>query len=183
MLDRGLCPLQQGKARNEPAKALKRVAQGGGRTGHPLTVGVFLPPEMKSASASLVQKRFDERPQGRSFRVRESNPSWLGGANSPSLVEAQRTYAELGAMEFRFSGIVRGAAADEPVDAEWRPIDLSQDSFEPRGQIHSSLARTVDALLVAPQLLAISNKLRILLLRELTPTFQILVSEIFVPPE
>ena len=37
-------------------------------------------------------------------------------------------------MEFRFSGIVREAAADEPVDAEWRPIDLSQDSFEPRGQ-------------------------------------------------
>jgi hypothetical protein len=50
-----------------------------------------------------------------------------------SLIEAQRTYTELGAMEFRFTGLVRMAGASEPIDDGWRPIDLALDDFEPRG--------------------------------------------------
>jgi Cysteine-rich CPCC len=60
-------------------------------------------------------------------------PSWAGGANRPSLIESQRTYRQEGAMEFRFTGMVRGAAADEPVEPGWRPIDPSIDVFEPTG--------------------------------------------------
>jgi hypothetical protein len=60
-------------------------------------------------------------------------PDYGGGANGPSLIEAQRAYAELGAMEYRFTGLVRMATASEPVDDGWRPIDLAVDDFEPRG--------------------------------------------------
>ncbi|MGC7099865.1 CPCC family cysteine-rich protein [Amycolatopsis lurida] len=56
-----------------------------------------------------------------------------GGANSLPLIEAQRAYAELGAMEFRFTGLVRTATATEPVDDGWRPIDLTADNFESGG--------------------------------------------------
>jgi hypothetical protein len=61
-------------------------------------------------------------------------PDWVGGANSPSLIDAQHAYRSLGAMEARFTGRVRPAAADEPIDEGWRPIDPEVDSFEQRGQ-------------------------------------------------
>jgi hypothetical protein len=60
-------------------------------------------------------------------------PDWVGGANKPSLVEGQRNYSEMGAMEFRFIGNVRIAAPDEPIEPGWRPIDPDLDSFETRG--------------------------------------------------
>jgi hypothetical protein len=60
-------------------------------------------------------------------------PDLPGGANSLSLVDAQRANAEMGAMEYRFTGIVRSAAPDEPLDDGWRPIDPAVDDFEPPG--------------------------------------------------
>lgn len=60
-------------------------------------------------------------------------PNWGGGANKPSLIEAQRTHAELGAMEGRFLPHVRSAGASEPMDEGWRPIDMTVDHFEARG--------------------------------------------------
>jgi hypothetical protein len=57
-------------------------------------------------------------------------PDRPGGANSLSLIDAQRAYTELGAMEYRFTGIVRTAAPDEPLDDGWRPVDLAVDDFE-----------------------------------------------------
>ncbi|HET6705482.1 CPCC family cysteine-rich protein [Amycolatopsis sp.] len=60
-------------------------------------------------------------------------PERAGGANSLTLVDAQRAYAEMGAMEYRFTGLVRMAAPDEPLDDGWRPIDLAVDDFEPLG--------------------------------------------------
>ncbi|MCT2585619.1 CPCC family cysteine-rich protein [Actinophytocola gossypii] len=60
-------------------------------------------------------------------------PDWSGGANKPSLIDAQRAYAEHGATEFRFTGLVRRGTAPEPIDAGWRLIDLAVDDFEPRG--------------------------------------------------
>jgi hypothetical protein len=58
-------------------------------------------------------------------------PDWAGGANKPSLVEAQQNYREMGATEERFKKCVRAAAAHEPADPAWRPIDPERDSFEP----------------------------------------------------
>jgi hypothetical protein len=48
------------------------------------------------------------------------------------LIESQRNFAEMGAMEYRFTGNVREPTSDERLDDGWRPIDLSIDSFEPR---------------------------------------------------
>jgi hypothetical protein len=60
-------------------------------------------------------------------------PDWTGGANRPSLIEAQRAYLELGAVEPRLLPYVRAVALDEPREAGWRTIDLSIDQFELRG--------------------------------------------------
>ncbi|AEE44322.1 CPCC family cysteine-rich protein [Cellulomonas fimi] len=60
-------------------------------------------------------------------------PNYRGGANTPSLIEAQRAYVELGAMERRFIGHVRPADESEPLDDGWRPVDLTVDRFEGRG--------------------------------------------------
>ena len=57
-------------------------------------------------------------------------PDWPGGANKPSLIESQQNFMAMGAMEYRFAGNVRGAAADEPVEDRWRPVDPGLDSFE-----------------------------------------------------
>lgn len=61
-------------------------------------------------------------------------PDWSGGANRPSLIASQRAYREIGAMEYRFTGVVRAATSDEPVDEGWRAIEEARDDFEPRGQ-------------------------------------------------
>lgn len=58
-------------------------------------------------------------------------PELTGGANRPSLVEAQHTYVQLGAMESRFLGRVRLPNSDEPRETGWRLVDPSLDSFEP----------------------------------------------------
>ena len=59
-------------------------------------------------------------------------PDWAGGANKLSLIDAQRNYAEFGAMERRFRGNVRAAVPDEHGEEGWRSIDPTLDSFEPR---------------------------------------------------
>ncbi|WIX83450.1 CPCC family cysteine-rich protein [Amycolatopsis carbonis] len=60
-------------------------------------------------------------------------PDWSGGANRPSLIESQHAYAELGAMEGRFTGLVGTAAASGPVDDGWRLLNLAVDNLELRG--------------------------------------------------
>jgi Cysteine-rich CPCC len=60
-------------------------------------------------------------------------PTYEGGANQPSLLAAQRTYSDLGAMEHRFTDLVRPASGSEPLDVGWRPIDPELDSFEGGG--------------------------------------------------
>jgi hypothetical protein len=60
-------------------------------------------------------------------------PTWAGGANSPSLVDAQRSYAELGSMERRLLRYVRAADESEPIDDGWRTVDPAVDHFEARG--------------------------------------------------
>ncbi|NBH03564.1 hypothetical protein GTY80_09955 [Amycolatopsis sp. SID8362] len=60
-------------------------------------------------------------------------PDLAGGANSTSLLDAQRAYVETGAVEIRFTALVRPPRAAEPLDDGWRPIDLAIDDFEPMG--------------------------------------------------
>lgn len=56
-----------------------------------------------------------------------------GGANRTSLIDAQQYYQQLGACDAGGVAHVRPAAADEPLDPEWRPIDLALESFEDWG--------------------------------------------------
>ncbi|GAA1941010.1 hypothetical protein GCM10009717_04130 [Agromyces allii] len=57
-------------------------------------------------------------------------PNLAGGANRTSLVESQRNYSTLGAMEERFVGMVRDATPAEARERAWRAIDTRLDSFE-----------------------------------------------------
>ncbi|MBX3032269.1 MAG: hypothetical protein KF809_19165 [Chloroflexi bacterium] len=63
-----------------------------------------------------------------------SSPDLAGGANDPSLIDAQRTYAAIGAMEERFIGLVRPPFPHETIDPGWRPFDIDRDLVEPPGQ-------------------------------------------------
>ncbi|WP_328777180.1 MULTISPECIES: CPCC family cysteine-rich protein [Streptomyces] len=57
-------------------------------------------------------------------------PDRAGGANRSSLLDAQRDFIAIGACEGRFLEHVRPPDGDEPLDPNWRPIDLSRDRFE-----------------------------------------------------
>jgi hypothetical protein len=50
------------------------------------------------------------------------DPWFAGGANKPSLVQAQANYVACGAMESRFVGNVRGVLPGDVRDCEWRPL-------------------------------------------------------------
>lgn len=56
-------------------------------------------------------------------------PTLADATNLMSLVDAQQSYAKLGAIDERFVGDVRKPTADEPLDPGFRPIAES-DSFE-----------------------------------------------------
>lgn len=60
-------------------------------------------------------------------------PDYSGGANKPSLIRAQRTFAESGVCELRLLQYVRPATKDEPLESAWRPVDITVDNFEPLG--------------------------------------------------
>ncbi len=61
-------------------------------------------------------------------------PDWAGGANRPSLIDAQTYYQRHQVSEGRLAAYVRPAKEDESLDEGWRPIDPALDAFEPRGQ-------------------------------------------------
>ncbi len=60
-------------------------------------------------------------------------PDWAGGANKPSLEDAQIAYSKYGACESRLKRHARLASEGDNRDEGWRPIDRSVDRFEPRG--------------------------------------------------
>ena len=60
-------------------------------------------------------------------------PQRAGGANSPSLIEAQTNFVSFGASEERRLPGVRPPTSCDRRDAGWRPIDLAVDNFEPTG--------------------------------------------------
>lgn len=57
-------------------------------------------------------------------------PDFAGGANKPSLMDAQRNFAEFGASERRFLLRVRSPTEEDIRDPDWRPIDPVRDLFE-----------------------------------------------------
>ena len=59
-------------------------------------------------------------------------PDFAGGANRPSLIEAQEAFMRVGAIEQRWVSRVRAARATEPVDPSWRLFDPTMDSIEGR---------------------------------------------------
>lgn len=61
-------------------------------------------------------------------------PEYEGGANRPSLIDSQKNYSHLEAIEACFLVSVRPPTADEPIDPGWRPVDPATDDFEPRGE-------------------------------------------------
>jgi hypothetical protein len=61
--------------------------------------------------------------------VQAADPWFAGGANKPSLAEAQRNYSEFGAMERRFLKNVRRPGDSDAVDPTWRPLLESDRQF------------------------------------------------------
>ncbi|MER7708888.1 CPCC family cysteine-rich protein [Kitasatospora sp. NPDC097605] len=62
--------------------------------------------------------------------VRLRRPFTPGGADRPSLVEAQRNFRAYGACDQRGRRFARPATEEEPLDADWYPIDPRSDRFE-----------------------------------------------------
>lgn len=52
-------------------------------------------------------------------------PSYSGGANKPSLIDAQQNFKAFYACEQRFAGRARPATEAEPVDPGWYPLESS----------------------------------------------------------
>jgi hypothetical protein len=57
-------------------------------------------------------------------------PDSAGGANRPSLIEAQAVFAQIGAIEPRLVPHVRKPRDDDARDPQWRPFDATRDEVE-----------------------------------------------------
>jgi hypothetical protein len=64
--------------------------------------------------------------------VQLRRPDMAGGANGPSLIEAQRNFQRTGASDERLVEHVRPARASEAVDPRWRAFDPDLDRVEER---------------------------------------------------
>ena len=58
-------------------------------------------------------------------------PDSRGGANRPSLIQAQNNFRRWGAIETRLVACVRRPFPSEPLDPTWRPFDPDVDEIEP----------------------------------------------------
>jgi Cysteine-rich CPCC len=59
------------------------------------------------------------------------DPTKATGPNHVSLLHAQQNYQRFGAKELRLKQAVRIAGPNDRKDPGWRPIDLTQDQFNP----------------------------------------------------
>jgi len=62
--------------------------------------------------------------------VQLRRPDLAGGANRPSLIEAQQHYQQIGATEDRLLAHVRPASPEEPIAMRWRVFDPVVDIIE-----------------------------------------------------
>ena len=61
--------------------------------------------------------------------IQSADPWFCGGANAPSLAEAQKHYEKFGAMEKRFLRHVRKPMKNDNKDPEWRLLNRSDREF------------------------------------------------------
>lgn len=61
--------------------------------------------------------------------VQEADPWLKGGANKPSLYEAQENYRKYGAMEERFISNVRVPSKLDEKDEFWRPLNETDKEY------------------------------------------------------
>ena len=61
--------------------------------------------------------------------VQAADPWFEGGANTPSLFEAQKNFRKYGAMEKRFQSNVRKPIENDEKDQEWRQVNNSDQKF------------------------------------------------------
>jgi len=54
--------------------------------------------------------------------IQFEDPTYEGGANRVSLIQAQKNFIEFGACELKMKIHVRSPANDEPKDENWQPI-------------------------------------------------------------
>jgi hypothetical protein len=59
--------------------------------------------------------------------VQLHRPDDAGGANRPSLIEAQRNYRQTGASDPRLVAKARPPGTIGPIDPHWRPFDPARD--------------------------------------------------------
>jgi Cysteine-rich CPCC len=57
-------------------------------------------------------------------------PEFAGGLNIPSLIDAQRSYARIGAIEERLLNDVRAPLETETKAPDWKPLDASIHTIE-----------------------------------------------------
>jgi RNAse (barnase) inhibitor barstar len=70
-----------------------------------------------------------------------------GGANAPTLVEAQRYYREYRVSEPRLRRLVRSPGTQDRLDPDWRPIDPAADRFPDWGaEVPERAPRTDESL-------------------------------------
>jgi hypothetical protein len=77
--------------------------------------------------------------------VRLRWPTFRGGANEPSLVEAQRNFVTIGACEERLLKHVQAPRPDESRDMGWRPV-ADEDDFEPADDLEADWPQDRTAL-------------------------------------
>ena len=56
-------------------------------------------------------------------------PDWEGGANTPSLIQAQGNYCKFGVYDLKMLSRVRSANNGDLRDPSWRPIDKTKDRY------------------------------------------------------
>ncbi|RBP48795.1 cysteine-rich CPCC protein [Arenicella xantha] len=61
--------------------------------------------------------------------VQEADPWFPGGANSPSLYQAQLNFQKFGAMEERFTSNVREPNAEDKRNPKWRSLSVEDKSY------------------------------------------------------
>lgn len=54
--------------------------------------------------------------------IQFDDPTYEGGANHASLIQAQKNFLEFGACEWEMTPFVRKPLDDEPKDENWTPI-------------------------------------------------------------
>lgn len=87
--------------------------------------------------------------------VQFKKPTYSGGANRPSLAEAQANFARYGTKDGFLNPRVRPPRPDEPLDPTWRAFDVTTDLIHDPG--HPGIWEQIDSLLPAGEQLRVMH--------------------------